>query len=185
MAIQNQICFGILCGELLAFLFLSFPLPFSLRRKVFKTIAESHIVAKAMYGLKITFIFIAVLFADAVNQMLKIHREREALSAAVGGAAPAPDMRVQSDYRSRKFLSERNFYLHGSCLIFSLILSRTYTLVLDLIKAQEELAIVKAQTGTGTAVDEKLANPDDRIGNTDKKKVKTTVVDKNTDKKLE
>ncbi|GAA6053762.1 hypothetical protein JCM3770_005105 [Rhodotorula araucariae] len=185
MAILNVLSFVLLAAQLVVFGVLIFPLPFAVRRKMFKTIAESHIVAKAMYGLKITFIFIAVLFADAVNQMLKIHREREALSAAVGGAAPAPDMRVQSDYRSRKFLSERNFYLHGSCLIFSLILSRTYSLVLDLIKAQEELAIVKAQTGTGTAADVKLANPEDRIGNTDKKKVKTTVVDKNTDKKLE
>jgi hypothetical protein len=30
-----------------------------------------------LFGLKITFIFVALLFTDAVNQMLKIHRERE------------------------------------------------------------------------------------------------------------
>jgi len=87
------------------------------------------------YGLKITFIFIAVLFADAVNQMLKIHREREAcvptslsvsslvlpagsltrptlllslarsLATSPAGVAATPDMRAQADYRSRKFLS--------------------------------------------------------------------------------
>lgn len=46
------------------------------------------------------------------------------------------------DFRQR---SERNFYLHGFTLFLSLILSRVYSLVLDLIKAQEDLAIIKAQ----------------------------------------
>lgn len=34
---------------------------------------------------------------------------------------------------------------HGFTLFLSLILSRTYSLVLDLIKAQEDLAIMKTQ----------------------------------------
>ena len=80
------------------------------------------------------------------------------------------DLRSQTDYRSRKFLAgafhsrcsnlfclyrvlisttehrtERNFYLHGFTLFLSLILSRVYSLVLDLIKAQEDLAIIKSQ----------------------------------------
>ncbi|KPV72033.1 uncharacterized protein RHOBADRAFT_9373, partial [Rhodotorula graminis WP1] len=141
----NLISFAILTLELMTFLVVIFPLPFAWRRAMFKAIAESHIIARLQYGLKITFIFIAILFADAVNQMLKIHRERE----APAGVAATPDMRAQADYRSRKFLSERNFYLHGSCLVLSLILSRTYSLVLDLIRAQEELAVLQAQTGTG------------------------------------
>jgi len=74
------------------------PLPFTWRRALFKTIAESRefvetvsssftadffppefteIIAKVQYGLKITFIFVALLFVDAVNQMLKIQREKE------------------------------------------------------------------------------------------------------------
>ncbi|GAA6001731.1 uncharacterized protein JCM10292_005013 [Rhodotorula paludigena] len=176
MAIHNQLAFGVLLGELVTFGVLIVPLPFTWRRALFKAIAESPILAKVQYGLKITFIFVAVLFADAVNQMLKIHREKEIAT----GAAGVPDMRAQSDYRSRKFLSERNFYLHGSCLIFSLILSRTYSLVLDLIKAQEDLAILKAQTGQPEG---KIAAPapEDRIQDADHKKVKPQVVDKKKD----
>ncbi|TNY24128.1 B-cell receptor-associated protein 31-like-domain-containing protein [Rhodotorula diobovata] len=182
MAFYNLISFGILVAELLTFFVVIFPLPFAWRRAMFKAIAESHIIARLQYGLKITFIFIAVLFADAVNQMLKIHREREAVSAAgPAGVAAAPDMRAQADYRSRKFLSERNFYLHGSCLVLCLILSRTYSLVRDLIRAQEDLAILQAQTGTGGPEAERLADPSKRLGDTDKKKVKPQVVDKKQD----
>lgn len=52
---------------------------------------------------------------------------------------------------------------HGFTLFLSLILSRTYSLVLDLIKAQEDLAIAKTQlsgagagAGGATADSEKL-----------------------------
>jgi hypothetical protein len=38
---------------------------------------RAEIIAKVQYGLKITFIFVALLFVDAVNQMLKIQREKE------------------------------------------------------------------------------------------------------------
>ncbi|GAA5980460.1 hypothetical protein JCM11641_003403 [Rhodosporidiobolus odoratus] len=176
MALHNQAAFLVLCLEIAVFTILVIPLPFTWRRALLKTIAESHIIAKIQYGLKITFIFIALLFVDAVNQMLKIHREREITLQA---GQPTPDMRAQSDYRSRKFLSERNFYLHGSCLFLSLILSRTYSLVLDLIKAQEDLAILKAQNGDRSA-QAAVPAPGERIGES-KKKVKTTVVDKKQD----
>ncbi|CEQ41775.1 SPOSA6832_03541 [Sporobolomyces salmonicolor] len=105
-------------------------------------VLSAEIIAKVQYGLKITFIFVALLFVDAVNQMLKIHREKETLQEQ---GAVRQDLRSETDYRSRKFLAERNFYLHGFTLFLSLILSRTYSLVLDLIKAQEDLAILKQQ----------------------------------------
>jgi len=74
--------------------------------------------------------------------------------------------------------AERNFYLHGSCLVLSLILSRTYSLVLDLIRAQEELAVLQAQTGTGGPEAEKLAQPGKLLSEVEKPKVKPQVVDK-------
>ncbi|GAA5888339.1 hypothetical protein JCM6882_008585 [Rhodosporidiobolus microsporus] len=178
MAIHNQLAFVLLTFEIALFSVLVVPLPFTWRRALLKTIAESHIIAKIQWGFKIAMVFVSLLFADAVNQMLKIHRERE-LTAQVGAAAP--DMRAQSDYRSRKFLSERNFYLHGSCLFLALILSRTYSLVLDLVKAQEELAIVKAQHGDAAAKAD-LPKDGQRVGET-KKKVETVTVEKDDKKR--
>lgn len=45
-------------------------------------------------------------------------------------------------------ISERNMYLYGFTLFLSLILSRTYSLVLDLIKAQEDLVIAQAKVAS-------------------------------------
>jgi len=108
---------------------------------MFKTIATSPLIAKIQYCLKIVFIFIAVLFADALNHMLKV--QNEGLAAKEGGVTR--DIRSETDLRSRKFLSQRNFYLHGFTLFLSLILSRTYSLVLDLIKTQEDLAVLQSK----------------------------------------
>ena len=50
------------------------------------------------------------------------------------------DFRSESNYYAKKFYAQRNVYLTGFTLFMSLILSRTHSLVLDLINAQEELA---------------------------------------------
>jgi B-cell receptor-associated protein 31 len=54
----------------ITFIGLIIPLPFTWRRALFKTIAESQIIAKAQYALKITFIFVTLLFVDAVSSLL-------------------------------------------------------------------------------------------------------------------
>ncbi|KAM0747945.1 B-cell receptor-associated 31-like protein [Meredithblackwellia eburnea MCA 4105] len=143
MALYNQLVFGLLCVEIITFLILIVPLPFTWRRALFKTIATSPILAKVQYALKIIFCFVALLFVDAVNQMRKVQREG-ALARETGAR---PNLRGENDYRSRKFLSERNFYIYAFTLFLSLILSRTYSLVLDLIKAQEDLAILQTKVG--------------------------------------
>lgn len=80
---------------------------------------------------------------------------------------------------SRRAHTERNFYLHGSCLVLSLILSRTYSLVLDLIKAQEELAIIKAQAGSAEHAMAVPATEKESVQNIEKAKVKPAVEKKN------
>jgi hypothetical protein len=49
-------------------------------------------------------------------------------------------------------LSRIDLEQHGFTLFLSLILSRTYSLVLDLIKAQEDLALLKSQVSRPTRV---------------------------------
>ena len=93
--------------ELATFVVLIVPLPFTWRRALFRAIAQSPIIAKLQYGLKISFIGIALLFADAVQSMMKLHKEGQ-LSKQSGQTR---DLRGENDFRARKFLSERNFYL--------------------------------------------------------------------------
>jgi len=111
-------------------------------------------VSRAIYGMKIMFIFVTVLFIDSLQHMLRVHNE--GMTAKEKGTRG--DLRAETDWRSRKFLSERNFYLCGSTLFLALSLNRTYSLMTDLIKCQDELAQVKdvKSTAGDSADSEKL-----------------------------
>lgn len=143
MALYNWMVFSLLIIEIVTFIILVMPLPFTWRRVLFRFLAGSPMVAKLQYALKILFIFVTVLFVDSVQRMMKIHREGEA--AREQGAGVGRDLRSETDWRSRKFLSERDMYMRGFTLFLSLILSRTFALILDLIKAQEDLSALKKQ----------------------------------------
>lgn len=47
------------------------PLPFTWRKRMFRFISESALVAKLQYGMKITFIFILILFIDSVSLLFQ------------------------------------------------------------------------------------------------------------------
>ncbi|MBW0462754.1 hypothetical protein O181_002469 [Austropuccinia psidii MF-1] len=143
MALYNWMVFALLIVEIVTFIILVMPLPFTWRRVLFKFLSTSPLVAKLQYGLKILFIFVGLLFVDSVQRMNKIHNEGQA--AREQGAGVGRDLRSETDWRSRKFLSERDMYMRGFTLFLSLILSRTFGLILDLIKAQEDLAAMKKQ----------------------------------------
>jgi B-cell receptor-associated protein 31 len=87
------------------FMALIVPMPFTIKRKMFNFLAESPIVAKLQYGMKvwrkmhpsqqtlltpsnqITFIFILILFLDSVNRVYRVQVEMSAYSKSGGGAA--------------------------------------------------------------------------------------------------
>ena len=50
------------------------------------------------------------------------------------------------EVQARKFYSQRNMYLCGFTLFLSLILNRTYTMILELLRLEEK---VKQYEGTG------------------------------------
>lgn len=116
------------------------PLPFSARRQLFRFLATSEVVGRINYCIRITFIFVAVLFIDAFQRMLKVSQESHTAEYRQG----FPDMRSETNYHAKKFYAQRNVYLTGFTLFLSMILARTHSLVLDLINAQEELEIGRA-----------------------------------------
>jgi len=67
---------------------------------------------------------------------------------------------TRAEIQSRRFYAQRNVYLCGLTLFFSLVVKRTYDLVYDLLNVKEELA--KRQQGAKldklSAVDEKDAS---------------------------
>src|SRR4051812_20006819 len=51
------------------------------------------------------------------------------------------------EVQARKFYSQRNMYLCGFTLFLSLILNRTYVLILDILRLEEEVRLGRT-TGT-------------------------------------
>jgi B-cell receptor-associated protein 31 len=78
--------FVLLMAEMALFMTLIIPLPFTIKRKMFNFISESPIVAKLQYGMKITFIFILILFVDSVNRVYRVQVEMAALMKDNTGA---------------------------------------------------------------------------------------------------
>lgn len=96
------------------------PLPFTVRRKVFtyvlplpshgfvpqltvscfsSFISENPIVAKVQYWLKITFIFILILFIDSVNRVYRVQAEL----ASVDNSGPSGYVSLASSYPIKRF----------------------------------------------------------------------------------
>lgn len=72
--------FLLLVTEMAIFMALIVPLPFTWRRKLFTFISENPLIAKLQYGMKITFIFILILFIDSVNRVYRVQVELSAFS---------------------------------------------------------------------------------------------------------
>lgn len=122
------------------FCLLVLPLPFTWRRQLFLFINTSPIVAKLQYGLKITFIFILVLFIDSVNRVFKVAEE------STNQVDAGMREQYRSDMQARKFYSQRNMYLTGFTLFLSLILNRVFVLVNDTLEMQDKLDKVSASS---------------------------------------
>ncbi|KAH9980582.1 endoplasmic reticulum protein [Russula compacta] len=143
MTIYYSLTFVLLASEMVAFCLFVAPLPFKVRRRLFRFLSESPIVAKISYGLKISFIFIAVLFVDALQRMFRITTEVEAAKSSGQGIQ---DVRTETSFAARKFYAQRNVYLTGFCLFLSLVLARTFFIIQDLIHIQDEYAKLKKAT---------------------------------------
>lgn len=56
------------------------------------------------------------------------------------------DVRTETNFAARKFYAQRNVYLTGFTLFLSLVLTRSFYIILDLIHTQEEYAKLKQET---------------------------------------
>ncbi|KAI0354234.1 B-cell receptor-associated 31-like protein [Trametes cingulata] len=143
MTVYYTLTFMLLAAEMATFCVLVAPLPHVVRKKLFHFLSESPIIAKLAYGVKIAFIFIAILFVDAVQRMWRVTAEADLAKSSGSGAQ---DVRAETNMAARKFYAQRNTYLTGFCLFLSLVLTRTFYILLDLIHTQEEYAKLKNET---------------------------------------
>jgi len=150
MTLYYSLVFLLLLSEMFIFVALVVPMPFTWRRKLFTFLSESPLIAKLQYGMKITFIFILILFVDSVNRVYRVQVESNAAhkntnAEALGGSA-------RMEVQARKFYSQRNMYLCGFTLFLSLILNRTYVMILDVLRLEEEVKRLSGDSaGKGSA----------------------------------
>jgi len=144
MTIYYSLTFMLLAAEMVTFCLLVSPLPYTVRKRLFSFLSRSPIIAKIAYGLKISFIFVAILFADALQRMFRITSEVDLARSGKGGIIA--DVRSESSFAAKKFYAQRNVYLTGFCLFLSLVLTRTFSIILDLLHTQEEYANLKKNT---------------------------------------
>ncbi|KAF4632652.1 hypothetical protein G7Y89_g5473 [Cudoniella acicularis] len=156
MTLYYSLVFLLLVAEMALFMLLIIPLPFTIRRKMFTFISESPLVAKLQYGMKITFIFILILFIDSVNRVYRVQVELAESNKQQGGVAVMGHERME--VQARKFYSQRNMYLCGFTLFLSLILNRTYTMILDVLRLEEKVKKYEGDKAAGGKGSEKLAN---------------------------
>jgi len=156
MTLYYSLVFLLLVFEMVVFMGLIIPMPFTIKRKIFNFISESPIVAKLQYGMKITFIFILILFLDSVNRVYRVQVELAAYSKDGGGAGrrAAALGSERMEVQARKFYSQRNMYLCGFTLFLSLILNRTYMMILDVLRLEEKVKMYEGdKKATGKDAD--------------------------------
>ncbi|KAI9722153.1 MAG: hypothetical protein M1828_004835 [Chrysothrix sp. TS-e1954] len=158
MTLYFTLVFMLLVFEMVLFMSLITPMPFTWKRKMFTFISENRFVARLQYGMKITFIFILILFVDSVNRVYRVQLE---LAAAGKESKTGSTMAVGSErmeVQARKFYSQRNMYLCGFTLFLSLILNRTYVMILDVLRLEEENKMLKGDPKASGKNAQKLDN---------------------------
>ncbi|OAX81572.1 hypothetical protein ACJ72_04084 [Emergomyces africanus] len=143
------------------FVGLIIPLPFKVKRKLFTFISESPVIAKLQYGMKITFIFILILFIDSVNRVYRVQLELSSYSKEMGGPGTAALGSERMEVQARKFYSQRNMYLCGFTLFLSLILNRTYTMILEVLRLEDRVKQLQGDKSAGGKESIKLAEAGD------------------------
>ncbi|KAH8734911.1 B-cell receptor-associated protein 31-like-domain-containing protein [Ilyonectria robusta] len=139
MTLYYTLVFILLVFEMQLFMLLIVPLPFNAKRKIFTFISENPIVAKIQYWMKITFIFILILFIDSVNRVYRVQLELAAATEQAKKGGPGVMGHERLEVQARKFYSQRNMYLCGFTLFLSLILNRTYVMIIDVLRLEDKI----------------------------------------------
>ncbi|KAI9805906.1 MAG: hypothetical protein M1825_000520 [Sarcosagium campestre] len=160
MTLYYSLVFVLLVSEMILFMLLVVPIPFTWRRKLFNFISESPLVAKAQYGLKICFIAVLILFIDSVNRVYRVQVEQNAAhdNSGQGNRPVVLGGSERMEVQARKFYSQRNMYLCGFTLFLSLILNRTYTMILDVLRLEEKVKQYESDPATKGRASSGLGN---------------------------
>lgn len=144
MALYYNLVFGLLVLEMAFFAILSLPFPRRIRRTVLTTVSAPFGNEKVQIAIKCVLGFVAVLFIDSVNRVYSVTTELHALSPAQSQLTIAGIVNDRAEVQARRFYAQRNMYLCGFTLFLTLILTRTYSLVAELLVTKDKLDNLRA-----------------------------------------
>lgn len=137
MALYYNLVFGLLVTEMAFFGILSLPFPRAMRKSVLRTVSMPFRSEQFQIAFKCVFGFVLVLFVDSVNRVYAVTSELHSLSPSTHAASSV--LNDRSEVQARRFYAQRNMYLCGFTLFLTLILTRTYSLVAELIDTKDRL----------------------------------------------
>ncbi|ORX89929.1 hypothetical protein K493DRAFT_232014 [Basidiobolus meristosporus CBS 931.73] len=137
MALYHSIVFGFMITQMSLFLLMVGPFPHRFKQSILMKIDSSKWMHRLYFYINIGLVFVFILFVDSIIRMVNANKE--------ASAAHQADPRTDSQLQLRKFYSQRNFYLTGFTLFLSLILNRTFYILMDLFHA--EVQVEKLRNG--------------------------------------
>ncbi|ORZ26485.1 B-cell receptor-associated protein 31-like-domain-containing protein [Lobosporangium transversale] len=158
MSLPYTMVFTLLMTEMITFIFLILPLPFKWRRGMLNFLSKSPFMAHIQYVMKIVFIFVFILFLDSLNRVIKVEE-------IVSDSDHHHHHHAHTDtsVAAKRFYAQRNMYLTGFTLFLSLILNRTFFTILDLIKSEEKMEVVKKQAAQQSKEYERLLESEKKL----------------------
>ncbi|WPK26253.1 hypothetical protein PUMCH_003602 [Australozyma saopauloensis] len=166
MALYYNLVFVLLVVEMAFFAILSLPFPRKLRKTVLTTVSAPFRSEQFQIALKCIFGFVLVLFIDSVNRVYAVTAELQSISP--NNMSPTNVLNDRAEVQSRRFYAQRNMYLCGFTLFLTLILTRTYSLVAELIETKDKLDVLGKEVDTPessevTALKQSLKEKDQQL----------------------
>ncbi|KAF9125875.1 hypothetical protein BGW39_007094 [Mortierella sp. 14UC] len=137
MSLPYTMVFTLLMTEMIVFFALILPLPVAWRRGTLKFLSQSPLMGQVQHIMKIVFVFVFVLFMDSVNRVVKV------VEISEHSHHHHHDHVSDSNVAARRFYAQRNMYLTGFTLFLSLILNRTFFMILDLLQSEEKMETIR------------------------------------------
>lgn len=139
MALYYNLVFGLLVIEMSFFTVLSLPYPRKVRKSVLSTVSAPFRNEQFQVAIKCILGFVLVLFIDSVNKVWTVTAELHSIAPGTHTGSMTGVINDRSDVQARRFYAQRNMYLCGFTLFLTLILTRTYSLVTELIDTKDKL----------------------------------------------
>ncbi|KAJ1664707.1 Endoplasmic reticulum transmembrane protein 3 [Coemansia sp. RSA 1813] len=143
--------FALLLAEVFVFILLILPMPMRWKRAMITWSSQSVVAQRVIYGVRIAFGFVLLLFADAAMRLRRVQEEK-AKSRLI-------DDHAICQQKVQQFYAQRNTYLTGITMFLGLILISTHSLISQIVtnsSASSAPRVVTSGPGSAKAEVERL-----------------------------